>query len=179
MVEFKEGNLFFEIMQQEVWNKAQNDSAALLALYEKNKKNYTWKQSADAILFFCADMNTAKALYDKIKANPAGWRASSELYAEKVVVDSSRYEWAQIPNINKSVPRPGMLTSPLVNSNDNTASFAYIISVYPQPTQRSFAEAKGLVINDYQAELEKAWDESLKKKYPVVIDQKVLADVSK
>jgi peptidyl-prolyl cis-trans isomerase SurA len=179
MVEFKDGNLFFEIMQQEVWNKAQNDSAALLALYEKNKKNYTWKQSADAILFFCADMNTAKALYDKIKANPAGWRASSELYAEKVVVDSSRYEWAQIPNINKSVPRPGMLTSPLVNSNDNTASFAYIISVYPQPTQRSFAEAKGLVINDYQAELEKAWDESLKKKYPVVIDQKVLADVSK
>ena len=38
MIEFTDGNLFFEIMQQEVWNKAQNDSAALLALYEKNKK---------------------------------------------------------------------------------------------------------------------------------------------
>lgn len=179
MAEFKDGNLFFEIMQQEVWNKAQNDSAALLALYEKNKKNYVWKQSADAVLFFCADMNTAKALYDKVKTNPALWRASAELYAEKVVVDSSRYEWAQIPNINKSVPRAGMLTTPLVNTNDNTASFAYIVNVYPQPTQRSFAEAKGLVINDYQAELEKNWDEALKKKYPVTIDEKVLADISK
>jgi peptidyl-prolyl cis-trans isomerase SurA len=179
MAEFKDGNLFFEIMQQEVWNKAQNDSAALLALYEKNKKSYTWKQSADAILFFCADLNTAKALFEKVKANPSSWRASHELFAEKVVVDSSRYEWTQLPNINKAVPKPGMITSPLVNTNDNTASFAYIVNVYPQPTTRSFAEARGLVINDYQAELEKNWEEALQKKYPVVIDQKVLTSITK
>ena len=37
MNEFRDGNLFFEIMQQEIWNKTQNDSTALLALYEKNK----------------------------------------------------------------------------------------------------------------------------------------------
>lgn len=179
MNEFKDGNLFFEIMQQEVWNKAQNDSVALKVLYEKNKKNYTWKQSADAVLFFCTDMNTAKALYDKVKANPANWRANAELFPEKVVVDSSRYEWTQIPNLNKANPQAGMITTPLLNPSDNTASFAYIAQLYAQPTQRSFAEAKGLVINDYQAELEKNWDEALKKKYPVVIDQKVLAEISK
>lgn len=179
MAEFRDGNLFFEIMQQEVWNKAQSDTAALLALYEKNKKNYTWKQSADAVLFFCADLNSANALFEKIKANPAAWRASHELFAEKVVVDSSRYEWSQLPNLNKATPKAGMITNPLVNTNDNTASFAYIVKVYPQPTTRSFAEAKGLVINDYQAELEKAWEESLRKTYPVVIDQKVLAEISK
>ncbi|MCX6316450.1 MAG: peptidylprolyl isomerase [Bacteroidetes bacterium] len=179
MDEFKDGNLFFEIMQQEVWNKAQNDSVALKALYEKNKKNYTWKQSADAVLFFCTDMNTAKALYDKVKANPDAWRANAELFPEKVVVDSSRYEWSQIPNLNKANPQPGMITTPLLNPSDNTASFAYIARVYAQPTQRSFAEAKGLVINDYQAELEKNWDEALQKRYPVVIDQKVLAEISK
>lgn len=179
MVEFKDGNLFFEIMQQEVWNKAQSDSAALLALYEKNKTNYTWKESADAVVFFCADQNSAMALYEKIKAKPSDWRASTELFAEKVVADSSRYEWGQIPNKNRMQPKPGMVTTPLVNSNDNTASFAYIFNTYTQPTQRSFAEAKGLVINDYQVQLEKNWEESLKKKYPVVVDQKVLADISK
>ncbi len=179
MTEFKDGNLFFEIMQQEVWNKAQSDSAALLALYEKNKKTYTWKQSADAVLFFCADMNTAKALYDKLKTNPADWRKSAELFTEKVIADSSRYEWNQIPNLGKAIPKSGLITMPLVNANDNTASFAYIISAYPQPMQRSFIEAKGLVINDYQIELEKKWDESLRKKYPVVINEKVMADISK
>jgi peptidyl-prolyl cis-trans isomerase SurA len=44
---------------------------------------------------------------------------------------------------------------------------------------RTFTEAKGLVINDYQEILEKAWIEKLKKKYPVEVNQKVLADISK
>jgi peptidyl-prolyl cis-trans isomerase SurA len=179
MVEFKEGNLFFEIMQQEVWNRSQTDSAALLALYEKNKKSYIWKQSADAVLFFCADMNTANALYEKVKADPKNWKIASDLFPEKMIADSSRYEWEQIPNLNRRVPTPGMITSPLLNVTDNTASFAYVVNVYTQPSQRSFTEARGLVINDYQIVLEEKWNEALRKKYPVMIDQKVLAEISR
>ena len=179
MDEFKDGNLFFEIMQQDIWNKAQSDSAALQTLYNTNKKNYTWKQSADAVLFFCSDQAIARTAYDQLKKNPAGWRKIAELYSEKIIADSSRYEWGQLPNLNKTVPKSGMITTPLLNATDNTASFAYIITVYPQPTQRSFAEARGLVINDYQVILEQQFDEALKKKYPVVIDQKVLSEISK
>ena len=179
MAEFKDGNLFFEIMQQEIWNKAQSDSAALRALYNKNKKSYTWKQSADAVVFFCSDQAIAKTAYDQLKKNPAGWRKIAELYSEKIIADSSRYEWIQLPNLNKIIPKSGMITTALLNTTDNTASFAYIITVYPQPTQRSFAEARGLVINDYQVILEQQFDEALKKKYPVAIDDKVLSEISK
>lgn len=63
MTEFKDGNLFFEIMQQEIWNKAQSDSAALVNLYNKNKAGYLWKQSAEAVIFFCSDSITAQVLY--------------------------------------------------------------------------------------------------------------------
>ncbi len=179
MMEFKDGNIFFEIMQQEIWNKGHTDNTALQALYEKNKKNYTWNQCTDAVLFFCSDETTANKVYDEIKEKPADWRKIIELYSEKVVGDSSRYEWNQLPNLSKMIPKAGMITSPLVNTNDNTASFAYIIQSYPQPMQRTFNEAKGLVISDYQTILEKEWTESLRKKYPVVIDKKVLSDVSK
>ena len=72
-----------------------------------------------------------------------------------------------------------MLTTPLINKTDNTASFAYIIKVYPQPMTRTFAEAKGLVINDHQAILEEEWTKQLRKKYPVVVDEKVLESISK
>ncbi len=179
MMEFKDGNIFFEIMQQEIWNKGQNDNAALLALYEKNKKNYSWKQSADAVLFFCSDEATANKVYGEVKKKPADWRKIIEMYSEKVVADSARYEWDQLPNPSKIILKAGIITSPLINTNDNTASFAYIIQSYPQPMQRTFNEAKGLVISDYQVILEKEWTESLKKKYPVVIDKKVLNEVSK
>ncbi|MES1216501.1 MAG: peptidylprolyl isomerase [Bacteroidota bacterium] len=179
MNEFREGNLFFEIMQQEIWNKSQNDSMALLSLYEKNKKNYTWKQSADAIVFFCSDEETAKKIFNQLKRSPADWRKITEAESERVVADSTRYEWEQIPNLNKMKPTPGMITNVLVNKGDKTASFAYIINVYPTPMQRSYTEAKGLVINDYQAVLEEQWIAELKKKYPVVVDEKVLASISK
>ncbi len=178
MMEFKDGNIFFEIMQQEVWNKAQSDSIALKVLYEKNKANYTWNQCADAVLFFCSDENTAKSVYDEIKKKPADWLKVTERYSEKVVADSSRYEWNQIPNLNNMTPKAGMMTTPKLNPTDNTASFAYIIQTFSTPMQRTFIEAKGLVINDYQAILEKAWIEKLKSKYPVVIDQKVLNEIS-
>jgi peptidyl-prolyl cis-trans isomerase SurA len=179
MTEFKDGNLFFEIMQQEIWNKAQGDSIGLTALYNKNKKSYTWKQSADAVIFFCSDKDISKAAFDKLKKTPGDWRKITELYPEKIIADSSRYEWSQIPNLNKIIPKAGTITTPLINKNDNTASFAYVIKAYPQPMQRSFNEARGLVINDYQALLENEWTAALKKKYPVVIDQKVLSGILK
>ena len=179
MTEFQDGNIFFEIMQQEIWNKAQTDTAALLSLYEKNKKNYLWDKSADAVLFFCSDENTAKKVYEEIKKNPSDWRRITEGYSEKVIADSSKYEWNQLPNLKVPVPKAGMVTAPLVNTNDNTASFAYIVNVFPHPVQRTFNEARGLVINDYQVILEKEWNEALRKKYPVTIDPKVLAEVSK
>jgi peptidyl-prolyl cis-trans isomerase SurA len=67
----------------------------------------------------------------------------------------------------------------VVNPTDNTASFAYIVKVYTASSPRTFNEAKGLVMNDYQAWLEEQWIKDLRKKYPVSIDQKVLADISK
>jgi peptidyl-prolyl cis-trans isomerase SurA len=179
MNEFRDGNLFFEIMQQEIWNRTQTDSTALLALYEKNKNNYNWKPGADAVIFFCSDETTAKTLYDQLKKNPEGWKKSAEALTEKVVADSARYEWAQIPGAGKINPKAGTLTSQVVNPADNTASFAYIIKTYTEPAPRTFNEAKGLVMNDYQVLLEEDWIKELKKKYPVVIDQKVLAEISK
>ncbi|MEO5562513.1 MAG: peptidylprolyl isomerase [Chitinophagaceae bacterium] len=179
MSEFRDGNLFFEIMQQEVWNKAQADSTALVKLYEKNKNNYNWGASSEAVVFFCSDEAIAKSLSEQLKKTPSAWKKMSDALNEKVLADSGRYEWSQIPGLGKNTPRAGDITPVTVNTADNTASFAYIIKVFPQPAARSFNEAKGLVMNDYQTILEQEWIKKLRKKYPVVVDQKVLAQISK
>lgn len=179
MTEFRDGNLFFEIMQQEVWNKAQNDSLALTALYEKNLDQYNWKQSADAAIFFCSDETSAKALMEQLKKSPSDWKKPVEKMNDRVVADFSRYEWTQLPGLGNATPKEGMITPINVNKSDNTASFSYISKVYTQPDHRSFSEAKGLVMNDYQTILEEEWIKSLRKKYPVKVDQKVFDSISK
>jgi peptidyl-prolyl cis-trans isomerase SurA len=179
MDEFKDGNLFFEIMQREIWGKAQNDTVALEAYYEQNKNRYNWKQSADAIIFFCSDENSEKTLYDQVKKNPSAWKTASDAFAEKVVADSSRYEFEQIPNAGSSDLQAGVVTAPVINKTDGSASFAYILKTYPTDMPRNYADAKGLVINDYQTELEKKWVAELKKKYLVKIDEKVWQEIAK
>lgn len=179
MNEFRDGNLFFEIMQQEIWNKAQTDSASLLALFEKRKDQYNWKPSAEAVIFFCNDEAVAKTFQNQVRQQPGAWRTLADALVEKVVADSARYEWDQLPGLNGSVPKENTLTPLSVNKQDNSAAFAYVFKVYPQPGPRSFAEAKGLVINDQQSLLEEAWLAELKKKYPVHIDQQVWEELIK
>ena len=98
---------------------------------------------------------------------------------DKLVADSSRFEWEQIPNLPNLDPQPGMLTAPFAGETDGTASFAYIINVNRQPLQRSFAEARGMLINDYQSVLEEEWNQSLRRKYPVKINEQTLKTILK
>ena len=172
--EFKDGNLFFEIMQREVWGPAQTDSIALAKYFEKNRSKYNWKPSADAVIFYANDMVTAKTFNSDLKKAPASWHELVNTAEDKIAADSSRFEISQIPNPAKQVLQPGTVTTPLLNKSDNTASFAYIIRNYNKTEPRNFADARGLVINDYQIELEKNWVDQLKKKYPVKINEKVL-----
>ncbi|SHF20950.1 peptidylprolyl isomerase [Flavisolibacter ginsengisoli] len=177
--EFRDGNLFFEIMQREVWGPAQNDSAALVSYYNAHKNKYNWKQSADAVIFYANDLTSATELSTELKKDPAQWRTLVSERSEKIAADSSRFELEQLPNPSHLSLTPGTITAPLVNKSDNTASFAYILKYYPQAEPRNFADAKGLVITDYQAQLEKDWLDKLKKKYPVVMNQKALEELKR
>jgi peptidyl-prolyl cis-trans isomerase SurA len=179
MNEFRDGNLFFEIMQREIWGPAQSDSAALAQYYKKNKAKYHWKESADAVLFYANDAENAKQLVEAVRKDPKKWKELVAEMSEKIAADSSRFELAQIPNAANVILKEGLITEPVINKTDNTATFAYILHLHPSGEARSFAEAKGLVINDYQTELEKQWVAKLKKKYPVVINQKALASIGK
>jgi peptidyl-prolyl cis-trans isomerase SurA len=177
--EFAEGNLFFEIMQEKVWNPAQTDTIALKKYYNTNKSNYKWKESADVIIFYTGDVATANGLFNKISKDPSKWKSFSDDASERVVTDSTRIELNQIPSSSIQTFKAGTVTNPLVNAADNTASFAYVIKTYPAGAERSFEEAKGLVINDYQSELEKRWVDELKKRYPVKINQSAFASLIK
>ncbi|MDQ6608739.1 MAG: peptidylprolyl isomerase, partial [Bacteroidota bacterium] len=76
VTEFAEGNLFFEIMQRQVWTPAQTDTLALTTYYQKHKNNYNWKQSADAVIFYAANAETGKEFYKALTKAPAAWRTA-------------------------------------------------------------------------------------------------------
>lgn len=177
IAEFTEGNLFFEIMQREVWTPAQTDSAALAAYYQAHRKDYLWKESADAILFYATNAEAAKEFYNAVFKNPTNWKTLLSKHTEQITSDSGRFELTQIPAQEKQAIIAGSVTAPVINTTDSTASFAYVLGLHKGSEPRNFADAKGLVINDYQAALEKTWVQKLKKKYPVTVNPKVWQEV--
>ena len=79
--------------------------------------------------------------------------------------------------VNSLLPT-GKFTQMATNS-DQSIQFAYSIREYKVPTPRTYEEARGLVINDYQNELENQWIDELKKKYPVTINETVFKTLPK
>jgi len=172
--ELKDGNLFFDIMMKEVWNKAQSDSTGQMNYYKTHLKKYTWQNSADAIVFYCSDEETAKNLKVAVSKNPLEWKKAYQNFDDRSTIDSTRLDIVKIPGLNNNTAEQGMITDVEKNNDDNSASFAYLLKIYSQPSQKTFAEAKGDVMNDFQTELDQKWVNALKKKYPVVINQQVL-----
>jgi peptidyl-prolyl cis-trans isomerase SurA len=170
--EFKDGNMLFEVMERNVWTKASNDSAGLKNYYQQHKTKYTWNESADAVLISSSNEKTATDIAAQIKKGKS-WKQVAEENVSQVQTDSGRYDLTQIPAKPNTKFVEGMITEPLVNENDGTATFVKILKLYPANQQRNFDEARGLVINDYQIFLEEKWIEQLKMKYPVKVNEKV------
>jgi len=170
--EFNEANLLFGIMDKEVWTKSASDEKGLKTTYEANKTKYKWEPSADAMIFTASNEAILNKLQEKLKSNMQNWRSVIEPFGSMVIADSNRYELGQIPVVERTNFTEGLTTAPVKN-NDGSYTFAYIVNVYPQVAQRSFDEARGMVINDYQVVLEKQWLDGLKKKYPVKVNDAV------
>ena len=170
--EFKEGNMLFEIMERNVWSKASNDSVGLQKFYKEHQSEYQWAESATILLFNCGDSASAEAAILALK-NGKDWKQIAEDSKGKVQSDSGRYEIAQIQLPAGTNLTEGLITAPIVNSGDNTSAFVKVLKLFPAKQQRTFEEARGLVINDYQAFLEEKWIAELKKKYPIKINEDV------
>ena len=177
MKEFKEGNMLFEIMERNVWSKAAADSVGLMNYYAANKTNYKWPESANVLIFNCTNETYAKDALNAVKQGKS-WKEISEASNGSIQGDSGRYEMSQLAIDSTMIGKPEKNSySGIVKNSDGTATFIKFLELYPADQQRSFEEAKGLVINDYQAVLEKRWLETLHKKYPVKINEDVLKQI--
>jgi peptidyl-prolyl cis-trans isomerase SurA len=175
--EFMEGNLLFEVMERKVWSKSAEDTAGLRNYYLQHKSRYTWEKSADAIVINTSDSLMAIKIRKQIAARPTAWKKITAATEGNLMADSGRIEWTQIP-AKPAVIKAGLFTPVSVNE-DRSASFTYVIKIYPYSTPRNFNDAKGLVMNDYQQEIEEKWIAELKTKYPVTVNEEVLHSILK
>jgi peptidyl-prolyl cis-trans isomerase SurA len=170
--EFKEGNLFYEIMGRKVWNRSSADLTAVKQYYEANKDRFAWGESAEVILVNAKSYAYAEYALENMKQGE-DWKKIAANSEGMIQGDSSRYELAQLPVKPGTALTEGAILEIVRNDANNSASFVKIIKLYPANMPRSFEEAKNLVINEYQQQLEGNWMKELLAKYPVKVNAAV------
>jgi len=178
MDEFKDGNVLFEIMERNIWGKASADVNGLQKYYNENKGKYLWNASANIIVFNCS----GKAIAEEARTavlNGKDWKKVAEESNNNIQADSGRFELTQVPVVIDSKTAAGYVSEIVVSPVDGNTSFIKLIHHYDANLQRSFDEAKGMVINDYQNILEEKWIGELKNKYPVKINDAVFQSLLK
>lgn len=177
LFEFNEANLLFAVMDEHVWGKAGEDNDGLRKYYNEHKAEYTWAPGVSGVVVTSPEKHIAEELAKKIKANPGQWRDITKQYST-IITDSGRFEFDQLPIDPHKNWQKGEMTTPIQNTTDNSYTFICVTAVHPQPEQRAFEDARGMVINDYQKIVEDSWVAELKKRYPVKINTDVFNSIN-
>ena len=175
--EYEEGLLLFDIMENKIWKGAQLDSIGLKSYYNENTSKFMSNSKISATI---ARSNKKK----KLKAVKKLWSQglSTETISQKLnkrdqalIFSSGDFE-IDNPLIPKNIFfKKGI--SEIFRLDDNYVLLN--IRNIEAPQVLSFEDAKGAVISNYQNVLESEWLETLRNKYPIVINRKILNDLKK
>jgi len=176
--EYHDGIILYEIMQDQVWNKAVKDTAGLRAFFMENRSKYVWSQRLDATVYECKDEHVAVQVY--------GMLVSADTITSKEVLEvinkdsepnhkvrKNKFEVAQTPYLQDRNFTPGL--NPVYSMDGKW----YVVKVAAvlAPAPKEFNEAKGLATSDFQAFLEKKWLEALRLKHKIVINEDALYQI--
>jgi peptidyl-prolyl cis-trans isomerase SurA len=171
--EFKEGNLLFEIMDKKIWSKSTNDIAGLKQFYQLNKNKYFWKESVQALIITLPEKETAEKIRNEYLKD-SSVENIKKIYSEIALIDTGRYEASELIGVGSSNAQAGFVSAIAKNESDESATFIIVLKKYNDPSMKSFEQSKSFLINDYQQQLENNWIDSLKKRYPIGINQQTV-----
>ena len=175
--EYHDGILLFSLMENEVWNKAVEDTLGLQDYYERNKESYMWNDRVRAVVVTCQRKDNVeeikKLLVEGIEIDSL--RTYVKENKSQASVRYSFYQKGDNVNVDATEWKDGAIAV-YPSAVDNTTQIVKIVEVR-QPEPKTFKEARGLVTSGYQAELEKQWLEQLREKYSVTVDEKLLNKV--
>lgn len=174
--EYRDGLLLFDLMEKEVWNAAVTDTIGQQKFYDTHKDDYVWQNRIDAIIASAAKETDIHKVETAFKAGKTSDKINTKLNTEKeqhVIFTKGVFE-ADYQALPKDLELKKGL-SKVYHYND-AFHVIWINEVIPS-TNKTFEEAKGRVISDYQNDIEATWLQSLNDRYKVEVNADVLAKV--
>lgn len=174
--EYREGLLLFDLMENKIWNAVKNDTIALKKHYEANKNQYQWPNRIDAIIVTSSDKKAVQQASKLLKKGETIESIKTTINtngSQKIIVTKGIFD-----KEHRSIPREFKFKKGVSKvQNQNDAFHVIKVNEVLPAAIKTFDEAKGKVIGDYQAVYEKDWLMQLSKKYKIEINNDILQKV--
>ncbi len=180
--EYRDGILLFSLTEREVWRKSMEDTVGLKAFYEKNKDQFQWtKERVKFKEYRCKNKESLEFIQNLIHSgkpiNEIDSLAQATIKEGDFRMNESVFEKDASANIANLFQYKAGSTTPIREEN-GIFVLTYIVE-FAKPGPKTYSEAKSECISKYQTELEKNWLDSLEKKYPYTLDEKVFQKLFK
>ncbi|HOC40325.1 MAG TPA: peptidylprolyl isomerase [Bacteroidales bacterium] len=179
--DYKEGILIFNLMDQNVWSKAMQDTAGLKAYYETIKNKYLTDEKAKIGIFKTNDAKIAQKVQKTLQKNIQKSQLNPNLILSKINKKNNVVSYDSMIIETKKLADIGLektVNTILSKENNNSYEIYWLQSIIaPQP--KSLDEVRGLVISEYQTYLEKQWINELRNRYHWQVNDEVLKSLYK
>lgn len=176
LTQYKDGILLFDITDQMVWTKALKDTAGLKSFYESTKTSYLYPERCQASIYTCSTKDVAKKVRKMIGKGKTDKEILTDINnatPKPLTVDSAKYQ----KNDNALVDANWKKGLSEDVDKDGKVVFVNVKAILA-PEPKPLNEVRGLVTTDYQNYLMEQWLKDLHAKYPVKVNQQVLAGIS-
>ncbi len=180
MNEYRDGILLFDLMDEVVWSKAVKDTTGYQNYFKQHQSEYNWDKRVDASIYTFTNPEVFATVQGLIQLKKSDQDILAEINNDSLkAVKFERRKFSEGDNkdVDETKWKAG---SYKVFKNDQGTPLTLVrIQEKLNPAPKTLDECRGMVISDYQNQLEKEWVDSLRTKYTVVVDQAVLEDVKK
>lgn len=167
--EYRNGILLYNISEEKLWRKAQEDADSLQKFFEANADKYCWNERADAKVYIAnsrQNLAQTKLLLQQNLSDEAILRKINQTNPLNLVINEGLYERGDHLFVDKA---RWLRNSQSEAAVGNAYALVKIRDIVP-PTNKKLDDVRADVLSDYQNYLEQQWLKDLREKYPVVIN---------
>ena len=179
MDEYRDGLLLFDLMEKEIWTKSKTDSLGLKSFYDKNLKNYQWKNRLDVTILSSTKLDIIKKAQKYLKNDK-----SVDFIKEKLNIKDGAVNIMSKVGVfeegNEALPKNLQFETGISEIlKDGEYYFVTKVNETLPAGPKELDQCRGKAINDYQQYLEENWVKDLKNEFKVEVNQTVFEIIKK
>jgi len=172
--EYHDGILLFNISKDKIWDVASTDTSRLQNYFNHTTKKYNWNNRFKGWIIKTKDAETRIRVETMFDKKDVSKEELSDVFNTKTE-NNIQFTDVAVEKGENPVVDYFIWSGPKPTDFDESTTLVHGKVVPTEP--KGLKDAWGLYSSDFQEEIEKEWIDSLKLRYPTVVNKKVLKKI--